>query len=123
VRVVHLGQPSRRTRTDGTGWYELAVAVRAEEIPRLRFDREGYRAERLDLGAPASAGSDSARLDATLEPLGDTVEVAARLVDEEGAPVAGERVYLYSHGLGTYYQAVSGAQGQAVFPRVAPGSD
>lgn len=123
VRVVYLGQPSRRTRTDGEGWYDLAVALREEEGPRFGFDREGYQAERLDLDAALLAGSDGARLDATLEPVGDTVDVSVRLVDEDVAPVAGERVYLFSYGLGTHYQAVSDARGRAIFPRVVAGSD
>lgn len=122
VRVVHLGQPSRRTRTDGEGWYELLVAVREGQVPRLRFDLEGYQAERVDLN-DAALGANDARLDAMLMPVSDTVEVSAHLLDEQGAPVAGERVYLHSPGLRTHYQAVSGAAGTARFPEVAASAD
>lgn len=123
VRVVGLGQPSRRTRTDGEGWYELLLAVREEQVPRFRFDLEGYEPQRVALDPVALGGADDRRLDAILRPVGDTVDVAVRLVDEQGAPVPGERVYLRSAGLTTHYQAVSGADGAAWFPEVAASAD
>ena len=66
---------------------------------------------------------DEIRLDAALEPVANTVAVAAYLTDEAGGPVAGERVYLSSSALDTRYQATSDADGRALFPAVAASGD
>jgi protocatechuate 3,4-dioxygenase beta subunit len=124
ARVVDLDRPSQRVRTDEQGEYELVVEAGTEaDNPRLRFDAEGYRGARPDVAAEAARDADEIRLDVALEPVAESIAVAAYLTDEAGAPVAGERLYLSSSALGTHYQATSDAGGRAVFPAVATSGD
>ena len=63
------------------------------------------------------------RLDARLEPIEQTLEVSAYLMDEQGVSVVGERMHLYSRRLNTQYQGISDAEGGVVLPAVLPSSD
>ncbi len=124
ARVVDLDQPSRRARTDERAQYKLVAEAGTDAWNhRLRFDAEGYRSARLDVAAEAVRDLDETRLDAVLEPVANTVAVAAHLTDGAGGPVAGERVYLSSSALGARYQATSDADGRASFPAVAARGD
>lgn len=121
AQVVDLAQPSRRTRSDADGRYELVVeAATGDSEHRLRFAAEGHRSARL---AVARGEQDEVLLDAALEPLAEDLAVAAQVSDDSGAPVAGERVYLSSAALGTHYQALADGHGVARFPAVADATD
>jgi Carboxypeptidase regulatory-like domain len=122
--VAQFGSPSRRTRTDEEGRYELLLAARNRVgHDRITFRADGYLTERLDVVAAEPDTPADLRLDATLEPISQTVLVEGHLIDERGGPVTGERVSLYSPRLGTHYQALSSADGSAVFPAVAASPD
>ena len=124
VSVVQFGAPGRRTRTDEEGQYELLVTGGYNSgLNGITFRAVGHLTERVDLDAAEVAGLAELRLDATLEPVGQTVAVQAHLLDEWHEPVAGERVYLYSPRLSTHYQAVSSADGSVLFPAVATSPD
>ena len=112
------GRPRGRSRSaEPAGAHGRARTVQAggggrhrRGEPSLALRRRGLSRRRLDVAAEA-ARVDETRLDAVLEPVAESVAVAAYLTDEAGAPVAGERVYLSSSALGTHYQATSdGAQ-------------
>ncbi len=118
ARVVDLEQPSRRTRTDAFGRYEMVVEASAGGHT-LRFAADGHRGASLEVAGEQA----EARLDAALEPLTESVAVAVRVSDATGAPVAGQRVYLSSRALGTHYQAVSDSAGAARFVAIASGTD
>jgi hypothetical protein len=122
--VTRFGSPGGRTRTDEEGRYELLVAGGDEAgHDPITFRADGYRTKRLNIGTVEPNESAELRLDATLEPIGQTVTVEAHLIDERGEPVAGERAYLYSPSLRAHYQAVSGVDGLLAFTAVAAGPD
>ena len=124
VSVAQFGSPGRRTRTDEEGRYELLVtAGDGSGLAGITFRAEGYLAERGDVSASEGAGLAELRVDAKLEPVGQTAAVQGHLLDERYEPVAGEHVYLYSPRLRTHYQAVSSPDGTVVFPAVAARPD
>ncbi len=71
VRVLPLGQPSRITRTDEAGRYELFLASSAEKrVYPFRFLLKGYQEARLNLKGDELRGRHDVQLDATLAPAG-----------------------------------------------------
>jgi protocatechuate 3,4-dioxygenase beta subunit len=123
VRVAQAGSHGRRARTDHEGRYELVVAGDEADHEQITFNADGYLAQRLDVAAAEPGNGADRHLDVMLAPIEDTVKLTAQLTDEGGAPVPGERVYLYSRGLGTHYQTISGSDGSVIFPKIAAGSD
>ena len=124
VEVSELWGRGRRTRSDAVGEYSLSFeASGSSGHHRFRFELKGYRPEHLALEAAARRDEGPMRLDARLEPIEQTLEVAAYLMDEQGVPVVGERMHLYSRRLNTQYQGMSDAEGRVVLPAVLPSSD
>jgi hypothetical protein len=89
----------------------------------LRFAREGYRDQRVAIGAADAAGSDDIVRDVRLEPTGALSPASGVVTGNDGPPVPRATVQLYSTRLARRYQAVSDAGGRFVFPGVEASDD
>lgn len=124
VAVSRVGGHGRRTQTDAAGRYAFSVEdLGTDRNLSLRFDLEGYRPEQKVLQEAALRGEGPVQLNASLVPIEHPIEVLVHLVDEQGAPVEGGSIQLYSRRSNTTYHATSDAQGEITVSNVLPGFD
>ncbi len=111
VRVVPADL-QRQTQTDSTGSYEAFMIVKwAEGTYAFQFLAKGYRDKLVYVKGADIAGLQETRVDAQLEPLGDTTVVTGVVKAEDGTPVPGASIQLQSALLNTTYRSMSGPGG------------
>lgn len=123
VRVVPADS-QRQTQTDDSGNYETYLVIKREEgIYTFQFLAKGYHDKLVYVNAADLAGVQETRVDAQLEPAGETTVVNGVVAGEDGAPVVGASVQLQSPFLKTSYSAMSGGDGRFSIPEVRVGTD
>lgn len=123
VGIVPLGRLEVKAVTDERGSYEVHLVEDPREPgPTFLFMREGYKRTSLvpDL---ASSPLREVRLDAILEPEGETISVFGTVRSSDGARISGERVRLYSPLLRREFSGVSDAEGYFSIPNVEISAD
>ena len=124
VRVEVAGQPRLAAISDGAGAYGLRLPVSTRlQNAALRFIRNGYREQRLSVGADEALEANEVVRDVRLEPVGVLAAVSGRVTGNDGPPVSRASVQLYSAGRGRRYQTVSDAAGQFVLDGVEESDD
>lgn len=115
---------SQAATTDGTGNYSLELTVDQRSRTRsIRFTKAGYHAEILGVRQSELRDVTAWRLDARLQAKGGGVPVDGTVMGENGAPVAGARVQLYSPPLGRSHLATSAQDGSFFMDDVDIGGD
>jgi protocatechuate 3,4-dioxygenase beta subunit len=123
VRVEVVGRPRLAALSDQTGAYGLGVPVGSPpEGAALRFARNGYRELRLPLGGDETEAADVVQ-NVRLEPTSQLASVSGRLSGDDGGPVSGASVQLYSAGRGRRFQSVSDAGGRFLLTGVEESDD
>jgi carboxypeptidase family protein len=123
VRVVPADL-QRQTQTDSNGNYEAFLVIKwAEGTYAFQFLAKGYRDKLVYLKGADIADLQETRVDAQLEPLGDTTVVAGVVTAEDGSPVAGATIQLQSNQLKTSYNGVSRGDGRFSIADVRTGAD
>ncbi len=123
VHVMPIGQPSAVTHTDEAGGYGVSLRVnRRVPANSIRFTRQDYRIEQLDLQEAELDGEDLA-VHLQMKPLNGVATVSGRITDMNGAPVSGETVQLRSNGSQRRYQATSDAQGHFMIRNIEPAAN
>jgi len=107
VQILPLTQPAAAVVSDGTGFYELTLERTAgrDAFP-IRFRRDGFGDLRQDLGPAEYQGLDALPLDVFLEPVEVFGRVTGTVTDQDGAPVTGEQVKLFSRERNRSYTAL-----------------
>jgi protocatechuate 3,4-dioxygenase beta subunit len=124
VQIFGSRPSSAQTRTDEDGNYELRLALGDRNRGYwLRFIAKGYEEERVSFQGGELQAVREKRVDVRMEPAQERVRVSGRLSADDGQPVAGERVALFSPELNTRYSSVSNQEGEFAMARVAVGSD
>jgi len=124
VRVEALGRPAPAAVSDDSGGYGIRISGnRRDQDVWLRFARDGYRDQRVAIGAGEAASSDDVVRDIRLDPSGTLSAVSGVVTGSDGPPVPRAAVQLQSNRLARSYQAVSDAGGSFAFAGVEESDD
>lgn len=123
VRVEVVGRPALAALSNESGGYgvRLPAGARDQDLA-LRFAREGYREQRVPIGAAEAAAGDVVR-DVSLEPAEARGPVNGVVTGSDGPPVARASVQLLSTRLARRYQALSDSEGRFAFAGVEESDD
>lgn len=112
VRVAATDEGGATT-TDNAGAFELTLMVDERARTRsIRFTKQDYRMETLDIQQSRLREVAEWPLDAQLEPVGPGAPIQGTVTDEDGNPVAGARVRLSSQRVQRSYLATSAGDGR-----------
>ncbi len=124
VSVSAVPGQKNRTKSDAQGKYEIPVAVSADRSYQLYFTKKDFQRRRVSFkGAEAIARK---QIDAKLEPtLLSGFDVLGKVVDEQGNPLRGRTVKLYSPSIKVAYpmQGTTDKNGQFVIQYVKASDD
>jgi protocatechuate 3,4-dioxygenase beta subunit len=121
---VESAPPSRETRTDDEGNYEIRmVGLRTDKVPSFDFLLPGYHKVQLNLRDGWSEGPRTLRLDVELESVAGSAGVSGTLNTDRGYPIPGQTIRLSSALQKTAYSVTSDRYGRFSVPVVAVGSD
>lgn len=123
ARVAPTDETKAAT-TDGAGNYSLELTVDQRSRTRsIRFTKAGYHAGILGVRQSQLRDVTAWRLDARLQAKGGGVPVDGTVMGENGTPVSGARVQLYSRSLGRSHLATSARDGSFFLDDVDIGDD
>jgi hypothetical protein len=129
VTVTPVFTALRPIFSDQRGRYDLVVPVQLfGRNHNIRFHHGRYYDEVQSLGDLSGlyeSGHEvpEIELDITMRPILELATVNGRLLDTNGAPVADEKVQLYSPALKRRYSAVSNSEGEFAIANVAAAKD
>jgi Carboxypeptidase regulatory-like domain len=124
VRIEVVGQPRLAATSDESGGYGLRMPLSARVTdPSLRFLRDGFREQRVAIGAEEAANADDVVRDVRLDPSSLLATVAGTVTAAGGPPVARASVQLYSAKVGRRYQAVTDGNGRFTLTDVEESDD
>ena len=121
ARPLISGAQSKLGNDDGG--YELRLTLPGTRKCFIRFEREGYHTQQVEVGEADWRGGVRLPLDVTMEPVETLAVVTGSVQDLYGQPVAGESVHLYSSDRKKRYHAVTDQEGEFSIPRVQTADD
>jgi len=124
VRIEVVGQPRLASMSDDSGGYGLRMPLSARVTdPSLRFVRDGFREQRVAIGADEAANADDVVRDVRLDPSSLLATVTGTVTAAGGPPVARASVQLYSAKVGRRYQGVTDGNGRFTLTDVEESDD
>jgi hypothetical protein len=119
VRARPLISGAQPKLSNEDGGYELRLTLPGTSRKVfIRFEREGYHTQQLEIGEADWSGGVSLPRDVAMEPVEALAVVTGNVQNVYGQPVAGESVHLYSPDRKKSYQAVTDQEGEFTIPRV-----